>query len=57
MPPEDLDLCTLAVAALLLYKSWQCPGAVCNCTMTDYRNAQLVLGAGHKGEDVLVISV
>lgn len=57
MPPEDLDLCTLVVAAFAAVQELAVPGAVCNCTMTEYGNARLVLGAGHKGEDVLVISV
>jgi len=54
MPPYDLDHYTLAVAALLLYKSWQLPGAV--CTVAEYRKAQLALGVEHKGADVFVMS-
>ena len=54
MPPYDLDHYTLAVAALLVYKSWQLPGAV--CTAAEYRRARLVLGMGYKGADVFVMS-
>ena len=54
MPPYDLDHYTLAVAALLLYKSWQLSGAV--CTVAEYRKARLLLGVGYKGADVLVMS-
>ena len=34
--PRDLNLCTVAVAALFLYSSWQRAGAVENCTVREY---------------------
>ena len=45
----ELNRCTLSVAALLLYKNWQRPGAVCNCTMEDLKNARVLLGEGEEG--------
>ncbi len=55
--PRQLELCTTAVATLLLCKSWQRPGAVCNLSVAEYKNARLVLGEGPGGTDVFVMSV
>ena len=38
-------------------KSWQCPGAVCNATLHEYKGASLVLGEGAGGKDVYILSV
>lgn len=47
----------MAVAALLLDKSWQRPGALANCTMGEYRSACLVIREGGNGADLFVKSV
>lgn len=57
VPPDDMDHCTMAVAALLLNTSWQRPGAVVNWTMGEYRSARLLLREGGNGADVFVKSV
>ncbi len=54
--PRQLELCTTAIATLLLFKSWQRPRAVCNLTVAEYKNARLVLGEGPGGTDVFVMS-
>ena len=54
---QVLNRCSVVMATLLMYKSWQRPGAVCNCTLLEYQNAKLVLGEGQRGEDVFVMSV
>ena len=54
---EQLGRTTMILAALLLYKSWQRPGAVCNATLHEFRGASLVLGEGAGGKDVYVLSV
>ena len=33
VPGQVLNHCMIAMATQLMYKSWQRPGAVCNCTM------------------------
>ncbi len=47
--PRQLELCTTAVATLLLFKSWQRPGAVCTTTVRpdgEVPPASLVWGGG-----------
>ena len=57
MPVQVLNRCSVVIASLLMYKSWQRPGAVCNCTLLEYQNAKRVLGEGQSGEDVFVMPV
>ena len=54
---QVLNRCSVVMATLLMHKSWQRPGAVCNCTLLEYQNAKLVLGEGQRGEDMFVMSV
>ena len=37
VPPSDVNFCSVAVGALLLYSSWQRPGAVENCTIEEFQ--------------------
>ena len=53
---EQLSRTMIILAALLLYKSWQCPGAICNATLYEYKGASLVLGEGAGGKDVYILS-
>ena len=46
----------MAVAALLLDKSWQRPGALANCTMGEYRSACLVIREGGNGADLFAMA-
>ena len=34
---REMDSCTIMVAAMLTFRSWQRPGAVANATMAEYR--------------------
>ena len=49
-----LNRCSLLIAANILYKSWQRPGAIANCTFTELKAAKLVTQDGKK---VYIISV
>lgn len=42
LPVSALDGCSIAVAASILYKNWQRPGAVANATLQEFRECKLV---------------
>ncbi len=48
---------TLAIAALLLYKSFARSGAVCNATVPEFKAVKQVRGEGPGGSDVFVFAV
>ena len=52
-PTADLEMCSAAILALLVYGSWQRPGGAANMTVQDYCRAKIVV---HK-EKVQVITV
>ena len=49
-----LNRCSLLIAATILFKSWQRPGAIANCTFTELKAAKLVTEGGRK---VYIVSV
>ena len=55
MTPNLANFCTIALGALLLYSSWQQPGAIENCTLEEFQNRQCI--KGRDGEETVVISV
>ena len=48
---KELKECTAAIAALLLFKSWQRPGAAANLTVHEYQERRTVL----QGEEEVVV--
>ena len=55
MTPNLGNFCTIALGGLLLYSSWQRPGAIENCTLEEFQNRQCI--KGRDGEETVVISV
>lgn len=39
-----LNECTVTLAASVIYKNWQRPGALCNTTVAEFRQCKLVHG-------------
>ncbi len=54
---KQLGRATLAIAALLLYKSFARTGAVCNATVPEFKAVKQVRGEGPSGSDVYVFAV
>ena len=51
---QEMDSCTIMVAALLTFRSWQRPGAVVNATMSEYRNSTEIV---QEGETLTILKV
>ena len=45
---EALNRCSVLMATTILYKSWQRPGAIANCTCDELKAAKLVTQNGTK---------
>ena len=50
----EMDACTVMVAALLTFRSWQRPGAVANATLVEYRKRTEIQ---KEGETLTIIKV
>ncbi len=48
---SSLNQCTVMVAMLLTFRSWQCPGAVSNATLEEYRTREQV----RAGDDLMTV--
>ena len=51
---REMDTCTIMVAALLTFRSWQRPGAVANATLAEYKKCTDIQ---QEGETVTIIRV
>ena len=51
---REMNACTIMMATLLTFHSWQQPGAVANATLAEYKNRTEVR---HEGETVTIIKV
>ena len=51
---QEMNACTIMMATLLTFGSWQRPGAVANATLAEYKNRTEVR---HEGETVIIIEV
>ena len=51
---QELNLCTTIIAALLIFRSWQRPGAVMNATLDEYKDRSEVRV---RGEAMVVMKV
>ena len=50
----ELHLCSIVVATIILYISWQRPGAICNATLDKLKAAKVVV---KDGKTVIIISI
>ena len=51
---REMNACTIMMATLLTFRSWQRPGAAANATLAEYKNRTEV---PHEGETVTIIKV